>query len=113
MSLSSILCSYKYGCTALYWAVFNGHLEVATFLVNAGASIDIPDIVSTRIRLCIQTITINKYYILIYILYIYINAYIFIYVNMCIYINIHSIFTVVLVVVEVVLLLVLSLICDN
>ena len=41
--------------TALMWAADNGHLEVVTSLVYAGASIDIQDNVSTRIRLCIQT----------------------------------------------------------
>jgi hypothetical protein len=32
-----------------------GRLEVMTLLVDAGASIEIQDNVSTRIRLCIQT----------------------------------------------------------
>lgn len=53
--MSSILCLYKGGWTALYWAAFNGHLEVATLLVDAGASIDIPDDVSTLIRLYMHT----------------------------------------------------------
>ena len=53
-------------------AAEKGRLEVVTLLVDAGASIDIQDNVSTRIRLCIQSnynpyvhcnklITINKY----------------------------------------------------
>ena len=54
MSLSSILCSYKGGWTALGLAAYRGHLEVVTLLVGAGASIDIQDNVSTRIRLYIQ-----------------------------------------------------------
>ncbi len=54
---------------------------MVTLLVGAGASMDIADNVSTRIRLCIQTkynpyvhcnktITINKCDILMYILYL-------------------------------------------
>ena len=65
-------------------AAMNGCLEVVTFLVDAGASMDIADNVSSRIRLCVQTkynphvhcyktITTSKYDVLIciYILYLF------------------------------------------
>ena len=37
------------------WATLRGHLEVVKLLVDAGASMDIQDYVSTRIRLFVQS----------------------------------------------------------
>ena len=51
--------SYKYGNTALHLACRNGKLDVATFLVDKGASITTQDYVSTRIGYVYKQITIN------------------------------------------------------
>ena len=50
-----LMFSYKDGNTALHLALENGNLDVATFLVDKGASINTQDKVSTRIG----QITIN------------------------------------------------------
>ena len=65
--------------TSLLCAAEKGRLEVVTLLVNAGAAINIQNNVSTRTRLCVQTMTIhmciaikqvNRYNVLIDILYL-------------------------------------------
>ena len=50
-----VIYLHQFGRTVLWEAASSGHLEVVTLLVDAGASIDIQDNVSTRIRLCIQS----------------------------------------------------------
>ena len=55
------MLSYQDGRTALYEAALNGHVEVVTFLVNAGADLHIQDEVSTRIGCVYDQIRMNMY----------------------------------------------------
>ena len=48
-SLCIIMCSYKYGRTALMNAALRGHLEVVSVLLAAGCDPNLQDEVSTRI----------------------------------------------------------------
>ena len=51
--------SYQEGWTALYEAARNRHVEVVTFLVNAGADLHIQAKVSTRIGCVYKQIRLN------------------------------------------------------
>ena len=53
--------SYQDGRTALYMAAGKGHVEVVTFLVNAGADLHIQNKVSTRIGCVYKQIRMNMY----------------------------------------------------